>query len=75
MNNQLILRFLYVAKNISINKVNVRTKEIVVGLISNLASLELRRAEFKSGNISPEHPHSETRDDVELFISTHHEML
>ena len=56
---------------------NIRglTRETVVDLIANLTSFELRRAEYVSRDLPPEHPRSGTNDDVECFISVLHEML
>ena len=69
------LRFLDVSRRIATHNVSRLTRETVVGLIANLTSLELRRAEYVSHDLPPEHPRSGTSDDVECFISVLHEML
>ena len=51
------------------------TREIVVVLIANCESLELRRAEYVKRGLSPEHPRAGSTDDVEGFISLLHEQL
>lgn len=68
-------RNLDVFRNISSSRVNGLTREVVVGLLANLTSLELCRSEYAMGNLAPEHPRSGTSDDVECFISMLHEML
>ncbi len=51
------------------------TREIVVGLLANLTSFELRRNEYRMRLLPPEHPRSGTSDDVECFFSVLHDML
>ena len=51
------------------------TREVIVGLVANLESRELRRIEHIQRNIKPEHPRSSSTDDVESFISLLHEIL
>ncbi|CAB3993849.1 Hypothetical predicted protein [Paramuricea clavata] len=51
------------------------TREVIVGLVANLESRELRRIEYIQRNIKPEHPRSSSTDDVESFISLLHEIL
>ena len=60
-------RFLDVSRRIATHNVRGLTKETVVGLIANLTSLELRRAEYVSRDLPPEHPRSGTSDDVECL--------
>ena len=48
---------------------------MIVGLVANLESLELRRAEYAQRDIPPEHPRSGTTDNVEGFIALLHELL
>jgi hypothetical protein len=71
------------ADNIYFIKLNFRrlkgicglTREVVVGLIANLESRELRRQEYMFRDLPPEHPRSSSTDDVEGFIALLHEML
>lgn len=51
------------------------TREIVVALIANCESLELRRAEYVKRGFLLEHPCAGSTDDVEGFISILHEQL
>ena len=52
------------------------TREVIVGLVANLESLELRHAEYAQRDIPPEHPKSGTTDDVDIFIiALLHELL
>jgi hypothetical protein len=46
-----------------------------VGLVANIESRPLRRAEYVARGLPPEHPRSSSTDDVEGFISLLHEML
>ena len=48
---------------------------MVVGLIANLDSRELRRQEYMARNIPFEHPRASATDDVEGLFSLLHEML
>ena len=41
------------------------TQETVVGLVANLESRELRRAEYQERGLPPEHPRASATDDVE----------
>jgi len=51
------------------------TQETVVGLVANLESRELRRAEYQERGLPPEHPRSSATDDVEGIKALMHEML
>lgn len=51
------------------------TKETVVGLVANLESRELRRLEYESRGLPPEHPRASATDDVEGMIGLMHDML
>ena len=51
------------------------TREIIVGLIANLATRELRRKEYKERDLPPEHPRASSTDDVEGIISLFHEVM
>lgn len=51
------------------------TQETVVGLVANLESRELRRAEYQERGLPPEHPRASATDDVEGIIALMHEML
>ena len=51
------------------------TREIVVALIANCKSLELRRSEYVKRGLSPEHPRAGSTNHVEGFISLLHEQL
>lgn len=51
------------------------TREIVIGLVANLESRNLRRIEYALRNLKAGHPRSSSTDDVESFISLLHEML
>ena len=68
-------RLLDVYRRISTHRVRGLTRETVVGLIANLCSLELRRSEYVTCGLPPEHPRSGISDDVECFILVLHEML
>ena len=48
------------------------TREIVVALIANCESMELRRREYATRGIPPEHPRASSTDDVEGFFSLLH---
>ncbi|CAB3977744.1 Hypothetical predicted protein [Paramuricea clavata] len=48
------------------------TREIVVALIANCKSMELRRREYANRGISPEHPCASSTDNVEGFFSLLH---
>ena len=50
-------------------------REIIVGLIANLATRELRRKEYKGRDLPPEHPRASSTDDVEGIISLFHEVM
>ncbi len=51
------------------------SREIVVALIANCESLELRRKEYASRGLPPEHPRASSTDDVEGFFSLLHDQL
>lgn len=51
------------------------TREIVVALIVNCESLELRRTEYVQRGLPPEHPRASSSDDVEGFIAHLHDQL
>ena len=51
------------------------TREIVVALVANCESLELRREEYQHRGLSPEHPRASSTDDVEGFIALLHDQL
>ena len=51
------------------------TRETVVGLIANLESREIRRLEYRSRELPPEHPRASATDDVEGMIGLMHDML
>ena len=51
------------------------TQETVVGLVANLESRELRRAEYQERGLPPEHPWASATDDVEGIIALMREML
>ena len=51
------------------------TRELIVGLIANLESRELRRLEYCERNLPPEHPRASSSDDVEGFVALLHEMF
>ena len=51
------------------------TREIVVALIANCKSLELRRSEYVKWGLSPKHPRAGSTNHVEGFISLLHGQL
>ena len=51
------------------------TRKVVVGMVANLESRELRRIEYISRQLPPEHPRASATDDVEGMFSLLHEML
>lgn len=51
------------------------TCEIIVGLIANLATRELRRIEYQERDLPPKHPRASSTDDVEGIISLFHEVM
>ena len=51
------------------------TQETLAGLVANLESRELRRAEYQERGLPPEHPRASATDDVEGIIALMHEML
>jgi hypothetical protein len=51
------------------------TREIIVGLVANIESRELRRSEGAAAGLPPEHPRASSTDDVEGFISILHRLL
>lgn len=51
------------------------TREILVGLVANLESRELRRRENLARKLPPEHPRASSTDDVEGLFSLLHDML
>ena len=51
------------------------TAEVVVGLVANLESRELRRVEYHERGLPFEHPRASSTDDVEGIIATMHEMI
>ena len=51
------------------------TQEIVIGLIANLESREIRRIEYQERGFLPEHPRASSTDDVEGIIGLIHDML
>ena len=51
------------------------TREIVVALVANCESLELRREEYQHRGLPPEHPRASSTDDVEGFIALLHDQL
>ena len=48
---------------------------MIVGLIANIESEELRRQEYADRQIPPEHPRAGSTDDVEGLVSTLHDLL
>ena len=51
------------------------TREIIVGVVANLESRQLRREEYLVRQLSPEHPRASATDDVEGMFSLLHEIL
>ena len=51
------------------------TREIIVGMVANLESGQLRRKEYLMQQLSPEHPRASATDDVEGMFSFLHEIL
>lgn len=51
------------------------TRELIVGLVANLESRELRRTEYACRGLPPEHPRASSTDDVEGFFALMHELL
>ena len=51
------------------------TRELVVALVANLESREIRRVEYQRREMKPEHPRASSSDDVEGFFSLLHGML
>ena len=51
------------------------TCEIIVGLIANLETRELRRKEYHERDLPPEHPRASSTDDVEGIIALFHEVM
>lgn len=51
------------------------TRELIVGLIANLESREIRRQEYLERGLPPEHPRASSSDDVEGFVALLHEMF
>ncbi|CAB3983365.1 Hypothetical predicted protein [Paramuricea clavata] len=51
------------------------TRELIVGLIANLESREIRRREYLKRSLPPEHPRASSSDDVEGFVALLHEMF
>jgi len=50
-------------------------REIIVALVSNIESQELRRREGALRGLLPENPLTSSTDDVEGYFSVNHEML
>ena len=46
-----------------------------MALVANIESKELRRADFKTRGLQPEHPRTSSTDDVEGFFATLHQLL
>lgn len=51
------------------------TRELVIALVANVESREIRRADYITRELKPEHPRALSSDDVEGFISLLHDML
>ena len=51
------------------------TAEVIIGLVANLESRELRRVEYCERGFPFEHPRASATDDVEGIIATMHEMI
>lgn len=51
------------------------TREVVVGLVANLESRELRRLEYAARHLPAEHPRASATDDVESMFALLHEIL
>ncbi|XP_028394429.1 uncharacterized protein LOC114518616 [Dendronephthya gigantea] len=51
------------------------SRELIVGLIANIESQELRRQEYVERQLPPEHPRAGSTDDVEGLVSTLHDLL
>ena len=51
------------------------TKEIIIGLTTNIESQELRRLEYQSRGIAPEHPRASSTDDAEGLVGMLHDMF
>jgi hypothetical protein len=51
------------------------TREIIIGLTTNIESQELRRCEYKSTDLVPEHPRASLTDDVEGLVGMLHDMF
>jgi hypothetical protein len=59
----------------SIKRICGFTRELIVGLIANLESREIRRREYLEISLPPEHPQASSSDDVEGFVAQLHEMF
>jgi hypothetical protein len=51
------------------------TREIIIGLTTNIESQELRRCEYQSRDLVPEHPRASSTDDVEGLVGMLHDMF
>ena len=51
------------------------TREIIVALVANLESRELRRSEGEARGLPSENPRASTTEDVEGMIALFHELL
>ena len=51
------------------------TRELIVGLIANLESREIRRQEYLKRVLPPEHLRASSSDDVEGFVALLHDMF
>ena len=51
------------------------TREIIIGLTTNIESQELRRCEYQTRDLVPEHPRASSTDDVEGLVGMLHDMF
>ncbi|XP_072046198.1 uncharacterized protein [Amphiura filiformis] len=51
------------------------SRETIIGITTNISSIERRRQQCHTRDLPPEHPRASTSDDVECFISILHHML
>ena len=51
------------------------TREVIVALVANIESLELRRSECRTRGLPPEHPRASATDDLEGFFAVLHHLL
>lgn len=71
----IIAKFFFQINFRPIKKIKGMNGEVIVALVANIESMELRRSECQTRCLPPEHPRASSTDDLEGYFSVLHHLL